>query len=55
MRSLVSLRKESEAIASQLSARLIRINPREQEGPDDAIGIPLRALEALDRIEAELS
>jgi hypothetical protein len=45
---------ESEAIASQLNARLIRINPRESDGPEDTIGIPLGALEALERIDSSL-
>ena len=50
--SLLAIRRESELQRSQLNARLIRINPHEAEGSGGLISIPLRALEALERIAA---
>jgi NAD-dependent SIR2 family protein deacetylase len=53
--NLAAIRRESEYQYSQLNARLIRINPREAVGPDGTISLPLRALEALEGIDAVIS
>jgi len=53
--NLVAVRMESERLAGQLTSQLIRINPREAEGPGGVTSIALPALDALERIEGELS
>jgi hypothetical protein len=46
-----TVRMTSERVAHRLGATLVRINPREPQGPHGQIGIPLGALEALQAIE----
>lgn len=46
-----TVRWECQRQSQQLDATLIRINPRECQVPDGAIGIPLGALGALEKIE----
>ena len=53
--SLPAIRRESERQCSQLNARLIRINPHETDGPEGAIAIPLRAIDALKGIDSATS
>ncbi len=51
-KAVPTVRYESEKIKNMFNATLIRINPREADGAD--IEIPLRAKEALEKIEAYL-
>jgi NAD-dependent SIR2 family protein deacetylase len=48
--SVPSVRLFSEAVARDLGAILIRINPREPQGPPGAIELPVGALEALEQL-----
>jgi NAD-dependent SIR2 family protein deacetylase len=54
-KSLAAIRNASERLTRQLNGKLVRINPRDAEGPKGAISIALPALEALERIERSLS
>lgn len=51
---LDTIRRESEMLAEELTADLIRINTRESEGPEGTISIKLPGLEALERIDTGL-
>jgi NAD-dependent SIR2 family protein deacetylase len=53
--TLPAVRMQSESLLNKFNARLIRINLREAEGNADTLSIELSALEALERIEQELS
>lgn len=46
-----TVRLESEALKQQLGATLVRINPRDAEGPDGTLQIALGAAEAIERID----
>ena len=46
-----SVRRFSERLVEQKQATLIRINPRESQGPDGTIGIAGGGLETLQRID----
>jgi len=50
-----TIRATGEALARRMGATLIRINPRESNGPGEALAIPLGAVEALRRIDAALA
>ncbi|MCA9537663.1 MAG: NAD-dependent protein deacetylase [Myxococcales bacterium] len=50
-----SVRRFSELTVRRLGGTLIRINPREPEGPPGTIALPMGALAALTAIEARLS
>jgi len=54
-KSLATIRNASEHLARQFRGQLIRINPRDADGPNGAISIALPALEALERIERSSS
>lgn len=45
-----TVRRHSEEIMRQYQSTLIRINPRDYQGPEGTLSIPLRALEALRRL-----
>jgi NAD-dependent SIR2 family protein deacetylase len=49
-KEIPTVRRFSEDIASQYGARLIRINPRDYDGPENIIPLPLAGLEALEKI-----
>lgn len=49
-RAVPTVRHFSEQLARQVGATLIRINPREPEGPRGTISLPLGALEALEQL-----
>ncbi len=53
--TLPAVRMQSESLLNKFNARLIRINLREAEGNAGTLSIALSALEALERIEQELS
>jgi len=50
-KAIPTVRHESESVAAN---SLIRINPREPEGPRGTISLPMGALEAIERIDALL-
>jgi NAD-dependent SIR2 family protein deacetylase len=50
-----TIRATGEALSRRMAATLIRINPREPEGPPGTISIALGAAEALQRLDAALS
>jgi hypothetical protein len=52
--AIPTVRDMSESVARRLRGNLIRINPREPEGPEDCYGIPAGALEGIRRIDEEL-
>jgi len=49
-KDIPTVRRFSEDIASQYEASLIRINPRDFDGPDGIISLPLGGQEALTKI-----
>lgn len=53
-KSLATIRNASEHLVRQFNGKLVRINPRDAEGPKGVISIALPALEALERIEQAL-
>jgi len=53
--TLPAVRMQSEALLNMVNSKLIRINLREAQGSGDTLSIELPALEALERIEQELS
>ena len=53
-KAIPSVRRLSERIARQPGAVLVRINPRDADGPPGTLSIPAGALEGLSAIEAEL-
>jgi NAD-dependent SIR2 family protein deacetylase len=52
--AIPTIRIMSEDFAEQLGATVVRINPRESEGPAGHIGLPMGALEALRQIDRRL-
>ena len=52
--AIPTVRYFSEDTVDEFKGRLIRINVRESEVPDGQIGLPMGALEALPRIDAQL-
>ncbi len=48
--AIPTVRRKGEWIAGHFGATLIRINPREAEGPTGTISLPLGSLDALERI-----
>jgi NAD-dependent SIR2 family protein deacetylase len=52
--AIPTVQKEGTSVAARLGAPFIRINPREFSVPPGGIGIPLPALEALRRIDAQM-
>ncbi|MBI5382783.1 MAG: NAD-dependent protein deacetylase [Opitutae bacterium] len=50
-----TVRQNAEQLASAAGTPLIRINPREADGPANAISIPTTALVALEAIDRQLS
>lgn len=50
-----TVRLTAERIARALGGVLVRINPREPEGPRGVLSLPLRGLEALSRIQAAMA
>lgn len=52
--SLPAVRRESERLLTRPNTLLIRINPREADGPNGVISIPLGALDALERIDGKI-
>lgn len=49
-----TIRYEGEQLAREKNARLIRINPRDPEGPGDGISLSMGALEALQAIAEKM-
>jgi len=49
-RSVPTVRRKSEQIASRTQTRLIRINPRDYQVPPGHVSVPLGASEGIDRI-----
>ncbi len=45
-KTIPSVRVKSEELQSALGATLIRINPRESDGPEGTLSLPMRSLEA---------
>ena len=52
--AIPSVRYQSESVLARHNATLIRINPREADGPDGTIALAMGAGEALRQISAEL-
>ncbi len=52
--AIPSVRYACERVARRDGCTLIRINPRESQGPADTLRLPLGALDALQRIDAAL-
>lgn len=50
-----TVRRLSEALQASLGATLVRINPREPEGPAGTVEIPRGALQALEEIDRRLA
>jgi hypothetical protein len=48
-----TVRWQCETLTRRLAATLVRINPREPEGPAGTIQLPLGALAALEALDAE--
>jgi NAD-dependent SIR2 family protein deacetylase len=53
-RAVPTVRHQCESAARRLDAPLVRINPREPEGPPGTLGLPEGALSALRRLDARL-
>jgi NAD-dependent SIR2 family protein deacetylase len=53
--AIPSVRYLSEQLTRRHGATLVRINPREPEGPKGTVSLPLGALDALTRIDAVLA
>lgn len=51
-KAVPTVRNQSEYLMASLDATLIRINPREAEGPKGTISVPAGGLAALRRIDA---
>jgi len=49
-KAIPTIRIASEDLAREFSATLIRINPRDYDGPPDAIKLPLGAKDAIEKI-----
>ena len=54
-RAVPTVRYFGEELSRRRGAQLIRINPREADGPAETIEVPLGALDALERIDALLA
>ena len=52
--AIPTVRRKGEWIMQHTGATLIRINPREAEGPGGAISLPLGSRDALERINAQM-
>jgi len=48
--AIPTVRLHSEEVAEKFGATLIRINPREPEGPEGTVGLQLQGAEAIRRI-----
>jgi len=53
--AIPSVRRQCETFAAHHDATLIRINPREADGPHGTVSLSLGALEALKLLQAELT
>ena len=53
--TLAAVRMQSEALLNIVNSKLIRINLREAKGTEETLSIGMPALEALERIEQQLS
>lgn len=52
--AIPTVRHNSEALVRSFDAQLMRINPRESDGPSGTISLPMGAREAIEAIDAQL-